>query len=335
MGISGLKYLLAFALSLTVSLIATPFVIRLAKRRGIIDHPVDNRWHKRAVPHMGGMAIFAGFMVASAVFVPIQRETLIIFLGAVVIFTLGFLDDKFGSYFKIKLMVQFGIALALALLGIKLRILPVAVAIPVTLLWIVGLTNAFNLIDNMDGLSAGVAFIASMTFFLFSWNSGQAIVPVMALALAGACLGFLRYNFNPARIFMGDCGSLFLGYILSTFAILGFWQKSSPIFPILTAPVLVLGYAIFDTTFVTVLRLKAGSRPWIGGKDHSSHRLAMLGLGERKTVLLLYALGIVGAVSAFIVLNTSLVVGLPLVVFLGMVAVAFGWILATKVRIIH
>ena len=335
MGISGLKYLLAFALSLTVSLIATPFVIRLAKRRGIIDHPVDNRWHKRAVPHMGGMAIFAGFMVASAVFVPIQRETLIIFLGAVVVFTLGVLDDKFGSCFKIKIMVQFGIALALALLGIKLRILPVAVAIPVTLLWIVGLTNAFNLIDNMDGLSAGVAFIASMTFFLFSWNSGQAIVPVMSLALAGACLGFLRYNFNPARIFMGDCGSLFLGYILSTFAILGFWQKSSPIFPILTAPVLVLGYAIFDTTLVTVLRLKAGSRPWIGGKDHSSHRLAMLGLGERKTVLLLYALGIVGAVSAFIVLNTSLVVGLPLVVFLGMVAVAFGWILATKVRIIH
>ncbi len=332
MGISGLKYILVFALSFIVSLIATPFVIRLASKLGIMDRPVDNRWHKRAVPCMGGVAIFAGFMVASAVFAPFQRETLIILLGAVVIFALGFLDDRFGTYPKIKFMVQCSVALALALLGVRLRILPAAVAIPITLLWVVGITNAFNLIDNMDGLSAGMAFIASMTFFLFSWKSGQAIVPVMALALGGACLGFLRYNFNPARVFMGDCGSLLVGYILSTFAILGFWQKSSPIFPALTIPVLILGYAVFDTTLVTVLRLKAKGPPWVGGKDHSSHRLVTLGLSDRGTVLLLYALGIVGSVSAFIVLKTSLIVGFPLVVFLFMVAAVFGWVLATKSR---
>jgi UDP-GlcNAc:undecaprenyl-phosphate GlcNAc-1-phosphate transferase len=243
---------------------------------------------------------------------------------------LGFLDDKFGTLPKAKFLVQIGIALALVLLGVRLKILPAIIAIPLTLVWIVMITNAFNLIDNMDGLSAGVAFIASMTIFLFSLNSGQATVPILALALAGACLGFLRYNFNPAKIFMGDCGSLLLGYILSTLAILGFWQNASPIFKTLTAPALILGYAVFDTTFVTILRLKAGGRPWVGGKDHSSHRLVKLGLSERQAVLLLYALGIIGSISAFIVLKTNLAIGVPLVVFLCMVAVAFGWILAKK-----
>lgn len=330
MGAAGLKYLLAFLLSLIVSLIVTPLVIRLGNRLGIVDHPVDNRWHERAVPRMGGIAIFAGFVVASAVFASYQRETLIIFSGAVVIFALGLLDDKFGTHPRIKFMVQFGVALALVLLGVRLRILPATVAIPITLLWIVGLTNAFNLIDNMDGLSAGIAFIASITFFLFSWQNGQTIVPVLSLALAGACLGFLRYNFNPAKIFMGDCGSLLLGYALSVLGILTFWQKTSPVFPVLTAPALVLGYAVFDTTFVTVSRLKAKDPPWIGGKDHSSHSLARLGLGDRKAVPLIYALGIMGSISAFVMLKASTAVGVSLLVFLCIVAIAFGWLLATR-----
>ena len=307
-----------------------PFVIRLGNKLGIVDRPLDNRWSKRAVPRMGGVAIFAGFMVASAVFVPFQRETLIVFLGAVVIFTLGFLDDRFGTHPRIKFVVQFGVALALALLGIKLRILPAAVAIPLTLLWVVGITNAFNLIDNMDGLSAGVAFIASVTFFLFSWWNGQTTVPVLSVALAGACLGFLRYNFNPARIFMGDCGSLLLGYVLSVLGILTFWQKASPVFPVLVAPVLILGYAVFDTTLVVVLRLKAGGRPWVGGKDHSSHRLVRLGLGERKAVPLLYALGIAGSVSAFVILKVNLAIGVSLLAFLCITATTFGWVLADR-----
>jgi len=234
-----------------------------------------------------------------------QNTKLIVLIGGFIIFTLGLLDDKFGTIPVVKFLVQLGVASALVSFGIRLRILPTAVAIPLTLVWIVMITNAFNLIDNMDGLSAGVAFIASMTIFLFSRMSGQATVPILALALAGACLGFLPYNFNPAVVFMGDCGSLFLGYILSVLAILGFWQKSSPIFPILTAPVLILGYAVFDTTLVTILRLKAGGRPWIGGRDHSSHRLVMLGLSERKAVLLLYALGILSSVFAFIMLRTG------------------------------
>jgi len=325
-----MKYLLAFTLSLIVSLIATPIIIRLANRLGIIDRPVDDRWHKTPTPRMGGIAIFAGFIVASAIFVPFQRETLIVLLGGLGIFILGLLDDKFGTFPKAKFLVQLGIALAVVFLGVRLKILPYAVAIPLTLVWLVMITNAFNLIDNMDGLSAGVAFIASITFFLLSWKSMQATVPILALASAGACLGFLPYNLNPAKVFMGDCGSLFLGYILSTLAILGFWQNASPTFPLLAAPVLILGYAVFDTTLVTVLRLKAGGRPWIGGKDHSSHRLVKLGLSEKRAVLLLYALGIVGSFSAFIVLKTGLAIGLSLVVFLCMVAVAFGWILAKK-----
>lgn len=323
-----MKYLLSFTLSLVVSFLVTPIVIKLARRLGIIDRPVNDRWHKIPTPRMGGVAIFVGFVVASVIFCPFQRETLIVLLGGFGIFTLGFLDDKFGTYPKIKFLVQLGIALALVLLGVRLKILPSAVAIPLTLIWIVMITNAFNLIDNMDGLSAGIAFVASITLFLFSWQGGQTTVPILALALAGACLGFLRYNFKPAKLFMGDCGSLFLGYILSTLAILWFWQNSSPVFPFLVAPGLILGYAIFDTTLVTVLRLKSGGRPWIGGKDHSSHRLVKLGLSERQTVLLLYALGIVVSFSAFLVLRASLTIGISLIAFLCMVAVAFGWILA-------
>ena len=322
-----LKYLLVFALSLILSLILVPAVSRLARRLNILDCPGKDRWHNRAVPNMGGVAIFISFMLASVVFVPFQREVWVILSGAAVIFILGFLDDRFGTHPRIKFVVQLGVALALILLGVRLRILSAVAAIPVTLLWVVGLINAFNLIDNMDGLSGGVAFIASVTLFLLSWQGDHSIVPVLALALAGGCLGFLVYNFNPARVFMGDCGSLFLGYTLSVLAILEFWQKSSPMFPLLAAPVLILGYAIFDTALVTVLRLKAKGPPWIGGKDHSSHRLVKLGLSERGAVLLLYSLAIVGSMSAFAVLNAGLAVGVSLAIFLSIVAVTFGWFL--------
>jgi UDP-GlcNAc:undecaprenyl-phosphate GlcNAc-1-phosphate transferase len=337
-----MKYLLVFMVSLIGSLTVTPVAIRLARKLGIVDRPADGRWARKTTPRMGGVAIFAGFILALAVLLPFQRnaslfpvelirlETMVVLLGGFTIFTLGLLDDKFGTIPVVKFLVQLGVATALVLSGIRLKILPAVVAIPLSLVWIVMITNAFNLIDNMDGLSPGVAFIASMAFFLLSWVSGhgQAIVPVLALALAGACLGFLPYNFNPAVIFMGDCGSLFLGYILSVLAILGYWQRTSPIFLVLTAPVLVLGYAVFDTTLVTVLRLKAGGRPWIGGKDHSSHRLVMLGLSEKKAVLLLYAFGILGSVSAFILLSASLAIGIPLLIFLCMAAATLGWILA-------
>ena len=323
-----MKYLLTFGTSLILSLIATPASIRLANRFGIIDQPVDSRWHKKPTPRMGGVAIFLSFIAASAIFGDFRRETLLLLLGGVGIFSLGLLDDKFGTFPKFKFLFQLIIALALVLFGIRLMIIPAFVAIPLTIVWIVMITNAFNLLDNMDGLSAGVAAIASFVFFLLSWKSGQKAVPILALALTGASLGFLRYNFNPAKVFMGDCGSLFLGYILSTLAIEGFWQSASPLLPALTAPVLILAVAVFDTILVTVLRISAGGRPWIGGKDHSSHRLVKLGLSERQAVLLLYTLSIVGSGSAFFVLNTGLTIGIPLVAFLCLVAVGFGFFLS-------
>ena len=323
-----MKYPLAFVTSLIVSLIVTPLVIKLAGRLGIIDRPVDDRWHKKSTPRMGGVAIFIGFIVASAIFASFQREMLIVLLGGIGVFILGFLDDKFGTFPKTKSLVQIIIASVLVLLGIRLKILPTAAAVPLTILWIVGLTNALNMIVNMDGLSSGIAFVAAIAIFLLSWQSGQTTVPILALALAGACLGFLRYNFKPAKIFMGDCGSLLIGYTLSTLTILGFWQESSAIFPALTAPVLILGYPVFDTTFVTILRLESGGRPWVGGKDHSSHRLVKLGLNERQVVLLVYAFGIVGGLAAFVLLNTTLVVGISVAAFLCMAAIVFGWFLA-------
>jgi UDP-GlcNAc:undecaprenyl-phosphate GlcNAc-1-phosphate transferase len=249
--------------------------------------------------------------------------------GGLAAFTLGILDDKFGTHPGAKFIVQLSIAFALVLFGVRIRIVPTPLAVPLSLIWVVMLTNAFNLIDNMDGLSAGTATIASLTIFGLTYEkNGQETVPILALALAGACLGFLRYNFNPARIFMGDCGSLFLGFTLSALAILGFWQDaSSPVFSALTAPALIMGYAIFDTILVTVLRLKNGGYPWVGGKDHSSHRLVRLGLSEKNAMLSLYSFGVIGSLSALVIQRSSTMIGLPLVTTLTLIAIGFGWYL--------
>jgi len=327
-----MSYIFTFAIALIGSLILTPITRKLMLKLGILAQPNASRWHRRSVALMGGIAIFASFILAALVSTKLAvgfdgfGVNYIILLGGTVTFILGFWDDIRGTYPKLKFAAQCLIALAMVCLGIKSKILPSGVLnISLTLLWIVGLTNALNLLDNMDGLSSGVTSIAAMTIFGISIQKGEPGIALLALALAGSCLGFLFFNFKPAKIFMGDCGSLFLGFTLAVLSIRAGWQHASNIFSAFLVPIIALSVPIFDTTLVAIQRLTHNKMPWHGGKDHSSHRLvSLLGGSERGAVLILYGLGILSGIGALIALKSSLKLALIITGVLGLGMIIFG-----------
>jgi UDP-GlcNAc:undecaprenyl-phosphate GlcNAc-1-phosphate transferase len=261
---------------------------------------------------MGGVAIVVAFLVGLVFLLllsPEERDRLFFFqqlagiiLGASLVSFLGIWDDRWGMSPLIKLGGQVVAAGVLVATGVGITMLPTAeLNVVATVLWVVFITNALNLLDNMDGLSGGVAAIASAFFLLMALSSGQWLVAVLSAALLGACLGFLVYNFNPASIFMGDTGSLFLGFLLAATAVkLRFLDNST--FVTWMVPVLVLGLPLFDTTLVVISRLRRGLNPLTTpGKDHASHRLVALGMTHREAVLTLYLVcGTLGLLALFV-----------------------------------
>jgi UDP-GlcNAc:undecaprenyl-phosphate GlcNAc-1-phosphate transferase len=298
-----MEYLVILFLSLIISLLLTPVIRKTMLKLKILSIPNEDRWHKKPIALMGGIGIFFSFLIASLLRVELNHDILVILIGAGVSFLLGILDDIYGTHPRFKFASQLFIAIGVVYFGVAMKILPSGwMNIALTIFWIVGLTNALNLLDNMDGLSSGVTIIAAMSIFGLSLLNGEKSIALLCLAVAGSCLGFLKYNFNPASIFMGDCGSLFLGYILAVLAIKGGWQHSSSMIATLLSPILILGVPIFDTTLVTILRLKKGRMPWRGGKDHSSHRLVYILRGKEKVaVLIFYILGIIAGSLGVIV----------------------------------
>ncbi len=293
------KYLLVFLVALISSLILTPFVKILAARFGKVADVRGDRWHKKPTPLLGGIAIWASWLIIAVLFTPDFQHKLPFILGATAIFILGLIDDIVTLNPQIKLVGQIIIASLLIASGVIIEIIPYPViSIPLTILWLVGITNSFNLLDNMDGLSAGIAAIVSLSFGIFSIQSGDIGAAMSAFTLAGAAVGFLVYNFNPAKIFMGDCGSMFLGFTLASLTILKTWREASNLVATLIVPLLILGIPIFDTTFVTLTRKLRGTPISQGGRDHISHRLVALGLSERQVVLVLYGFSIIFASSA-------------------------------------
>jgi UDP-GlcNAc:undecaprenyl-phosphate GlcNAc-1-phosphate transferase len=291
-------FLLAFAVSLAL----TPGVRAVALWRGWVSTPSPDRWHQRDTALFGGVAIYGATVVAFLQFVPIQNDqTLLgILVGGSFMFLVGLIDDIKKSPPYAKLLGQIVAACTAVYSGISFEMLPTVLAVPVTVLWIVGVTNAFNLIDNMDGLAAGIAVIAGGILFFYSYLNDVLFVALVSLALVGASLGFLIFNFHPARIFMGDSGSMFIGYLVAVVAIMGTANHVSSLLATLIVPITVLGVPIFDTAFVTLLRRVRGSAITQGGRDHASHRLVTLGLSERKAVLLIYAISVLfGAVAFF------------------------------------
>jgi UDP-GlcNAc:undecaprenyl-phosphate GlcNAc-1-phosphate transferase len=277
----------------------------LAPRLGIIDQPSARKVHVEPTPRLGGLAIFAAVML-TLIFLKSERnfdQFASILLAASWMSFLGLWDDRWGVPPLLKLLGQLGGALFLLANDVQVQLphLPPWANSAVTLLWLVGITNAFNLLDNMDGLSGGIAAIAAAFFVLMSTFSGQYLVGALAAAVLGACVGFLVYNYNPASIFMGDSGSLFLGFLLASVGIkLRFPDNVT--FVTWMIPPLVLGVPLFDTTLVVVSRLRRGLNPLTTpGKDHASHRLVNTGMTQREAVLTLYLVaGALGLIALFV-----------------------------------
>ncbi len=323
--------LLILFTALTGTILATPLIRRLALRIGVVDMPSARKIHLQPIPLLGGVAIYLGFILA-LIFFGDRRyvaELIAILVGASLISLLGIWDDRWGLRPLVKLLGQVAAAAILLLAGVSVRVFSWEwLNWAVTVCWVVGITNALNLLDNMDGLSGGVAAVAAGFFLLLAASSGQYLVSALAAALLGACLGFLRYNFNPASIFMGDAGSLFLGFMLAALGIK--LRFPAPPFPqnadqiTWMIPVLVLGVPIFDTTLVVISRLRRRLNPLTNpGKDHLSHRLVALGMSRREAVLSIYVLGFALGMLA-VLLSTLVLRGGPGPISPGEIITGYG-----------
>ena len=292
------RHLAAFLIGLAVSAAVTPFVRRLALRYDVCAHPAVDRWHSRAVPLMGGLAIAAGLAAGVAATAP-DRQLLPILLYSGLMALLGAFDDVKAVRPWPKLIGQMGVA-ALALWLMPPIALTGWATIDrlVSFVWIVGITNAFNLLDNMDGLAAGVASIAAICYLTLLLPGNSSALTIAIAAFTGGVLGFLPFNFPPASIFMGDSGSLLLGGFLATVGLGSTFDVQSRLMPAALFPVMILLVPILDTAFVTLTRPLSGRSALMGGRDHTSHRLVALGVSERTAVLSLYALAAGGGALA-------------------------------------
>ncbi|PZS21089.1 MAG: undecaprenyl/decaprenyl-phosphate alpha-N-acetylglucosaminyl 1-phosphate transferase [Acidimicrobiales bacterium] len=316
--------------TLTLTLVLVPGALWAARRWDFLDRPSDIKAHSSPIPYLGGAAILVAFtavVLGAALLRPADSSLhqLEILLGmAMVLSLMGLFDDLRGlsPWIRLAVEVAAGIGVWASGSSVALSFLPGPVNVVITVMWVVGVTNAFNLLDNMDGLSAGVAAIASLSFFALSLVYGQFLLATLSIALAGCAAGFLRHNFHPARIYMGDAGSLFLGFLLSVIALrLRILPGNQVSFLV---PVVVLGVALFDTALVTVNRLVSRRGVLSGGVDHTSHRLVFIGIPVPVAVALIYAaggtLGWIGIILSRIdsmtsVLLAALVFGIAL--FLG------------------
>jgi UDP-GlcNAc:undecaprenyl-phosphate GlcNAc-1-phosphate transferase len=304
--------LIAFGVALFASLGLTIPVRRFAIYMGLVDRPSPRKVHLKPIPLLGGIAIYLGF--AAAVLLTqhgvMQQQTIAIFSGATLLAIVGLLDDGGLLHHQVKLFIGMPIA-ALLLLASGIRAQLFSQLIPgtigtvldgvLTVVWVVGITASFSILDHMDGLCAGITAVAAAFFTLSAYLNGQTVVQTLAAATLGAALGFLRWNFNPAKIFMGDGGAMFLGFLMATLG-LKIRPDGAPFPAGWLVPVLILGVPIFDTTMVSISRSRRGLLPFTSpGKDHTAHRLANLGLGHRGAVLVMYVLaGLLGTISLFV-----------------------------------
>ncbi len=331
--------LYAFITAIAVAFACTPAVKMLAIKIKAVDVPKDNRrMHKTPIPRMGGLAIFAGFLVAALLFVPLGSEFRAILIGALILILVGIIDDVVALDAKIKFVAQTVAALIPVLAGVNIHGFanPFAMdhystlgilSIPISVIWIVGITNAVNFIDGLDGLACGVSTIATVTMFVIAVLFGETYMAIALAALAGACLGFLPFNMNPAKIFMGDTGSMFLGYILATISIQGLFKFYAMIS--FAVPFIILGLPIFDTGFAIVRRLLKGQSPLQADRGHVHHRLIDLGFDQKQSVAILYAFSALMGLTAVLLARTNesklivLAIAVLICFFLAMSLMAF------------
>lgn len=341
------KYLIVFFVAALVSLLATPIAKAIALKIGAVDVPKDaRRVHNKPIPRLGGLAIYLGFIISVLAVVPVDTRIIGMLIGGTLIVAMGIIDDIKPLPAKVKLSVQIVCSMILVLFGLKIGGLTVPftggqiislgiLSIPVTIFWTVGITNTLNLIDGLDGLAAGVATIAALSLSYVAHvnivDTGEmgTITVLMTLGIAGAAIGFLPYNFNPAKIFMGDTGSLFLGYMLSAISIYGFVKGATALATVV--PVLALGLPIFDTAFA-ILRRAINRKPIMQpDKGHLHHKLLSTGLGQKRTVLILYAVsGVFGISAAF--MSTSKLLDSMIILFVTSAVVYASFVYVVRYK---
>lgn len=329
------SFIIPFVSATLMSLIATPIVRKFAFKIGAVDVPKDDRRvHKKAMPLMGGLAIFAAVIISVLIFLPLDKTTFSILVGGTLIVISGIIDDLKDMSPKVKLLFQILAGVVLILGGIKVDFItnPFTsnssllylrwLSIPITLFWVVGITNTLNLIDGLDGLAAGVAMISSVSLMLVASKFGYVEITILSAIVAGSCLGFLPFNFNPAKIFMGDTGALFLGFMLAAISIEGVMKSVATIAVIV--PILILGVPIFDTTFAIFRRLLNGQSIMAADKGHLHHRLLNKGFSQKKTVLILYGISSIFGLFAVLIAkaNSRQAVYLSVALFIGSVLMA-------------
>ena len=331
----GLKLTVSIVLSFILSFAMTPIVKNFALKVGAIDVPTDERrMHRQPIPRLGGLAIFIGFLLSVVLFADLTKQVQGILVGAIIVAALGAVDDLISLKPMAKLLGQSVAAVVAISHGVIIHlftnpnifsgnefILLEGLALPITFLWIVGVTNAVNLIDGLDGLACGVSAIASLTMFAVALLVAESNVAVLLAALMGACLGFLPYNMNPAKVFMGDTGALLLGYLLATLSVVGMFKFYAVVTFIV--PVLALALPLLDTLFAIVRRVLRGQSPFTPDRGHLHHRLVDLGLNHKQAVALMYAISALLGLCAVVVVSTG-----TLRIFLLVVAIAVALVIS-------
>lgn len=327
---------LPFLISFAISLILTPVVIKVGPKFGYLDIPKDNRrMHKRPMPIAGGVAIYLAATFAILVFIPLNKNIISLLIGSTVILISGLLDDKFSISPKAKIFFQLVAGLIIALSGSQIEFFTNIIStkevvwlkylsIPVTLFWICGITNTVNLIDGLDGLAAGISLISAVSLMFIALKMNLLAVAIIAAAIGGGCLGFLPYNFNPAKIFMGDTGALYLGFMLSYISIQGVMKYATTL--MIFVPVLVLGVPVFDTAFAMIRRYISGKKIFAADKGHLHHRLLALGLTQRQTVLILYAISLIFGILANVISDFDPVIGIIISLLIIILIFLVGWL---------
>lgn len=309
----GLTIIITIAVAFIVTFATTPVVRTFAEKVGAMDIPdEERRIHDHPIPRMGGLAIFLGFLIAVLLFAKISSQIQGILLGSIIIVVTGAIDDIISLKAWVKLLLQIAAACVPVLYGVRIEILmnPALwsqseylilgnLSIPITILWIVGITNSVNLIDGLDGLAVGVSAISSITMLVIALLVADSNVAIILAALVGACVGFMPYNMNPAKIFMGDTGALLLGYILSTMSILGLFKFYAVVS--FAVPLLALAVPLFDTIFSFFRRLFKGQSPFHADRGHLHHRLLDMGFSQKQAVAILYSISAILGLAAVVI----------------------------------
>ncbi len=329
------KYIIPFLAAFILTFIQMPFTIKIAKKKGFLDVPKDERRvHKKPIPVGGGIAMVISVSLLMVYYLPINKNLILTLIASLIIAISGLYDDKEGLSPKLKFLFQILAAVLLIIGGMKIEfftnpfdshdalLILNILSIPVTIFWVCGITNTINLIDGLDGLASGVSMICAISMFFITYKMGRYDVSLICALVAGACLGFLPFNFNPAKIFMGDTGALYLGFMLSYISISGFLKQAAIL--MIFVPVLILGVPVFDTAFAMVRRKLSGKSMVEADKGHLHHRLLKMGLNQRQTVVILYSISAIFGVLANLISRFHSSIALVISIGVLLIIVATG-----------